>query len=659
LQQSGAREGARETPWTGTSAQLLWTVAVLALLSLVALFAYAPIFSVDFFWHLKLGEIIAQQRAIPRTDLFSAVHPERGYVQFQWLWELAAYAAYALQGLRGVRLMQVASLVVSFATLLAVVQRLLNHRALSFAFVALALVLFEDRFQARPSATVLGFVAAGLPLCMDAMPGRLWVRSGFAFVLGSVWSNIHGGESLLWPLVLGALLTGKVAEWRFGARLRQDVVDALQLFLAGLFGVLFSPTLIPGLLDWSSVIGPQIQSGNQEWQPSYTMLRNGLTPSFLLIGLGPTAVAVAYAVEQWSRQRATGWRTAPWAEWLLCGGLLILSQHAVRNAFLCLVPLSFMLRRHAPGWRGRRFRLGFGALGIAFLALSLSDHVDGYGGYQQALEIVEHDILPNTFPEELAEFMDEAQIEGGILNDGRWGGYLIWKLWPRCHVFVDSRHNLSADMWPVFMASHSPRERDAALDYAFSRWGIELAAFRGPTFALVRAPSNWQLLYKAGDQELYQHVRGAHAAANLERARSWLVARAGMQLSQSPVSELAVRVGSVRWLSSPYQRQRARQASALRGSGRRGDLLEALEIESAQALDAGDFATAATRLELLANARPSDPRVRYRHLLALLGEGDMERSRVALARLRPFVPALTPHQRGRVEAVERALAPVP
>ena len=54
---------------------LLEALAASALLCLVAFIAAHPIFSVDFHWHLKLGDVIRQRAAIPETDLFSAVHP--------------------------------------------------------------------------------------------------------------------------------------------------------------------------------------------------------------------------------------------------------------------------------------------------------------------------------------------------------------------------------------------------------------------------------------------------------------------------------------------------------------------------------------------------------------------------------------------------------
>ena len=417
---------------TGARLGPLGVAASCLLLGLVALFAYAPIFAVDFFWHLKLGQLVAETRSIPRTDLFSAVHPERSYVQFQWLWELLAYLAHRMGGLWGVRIMQVAWLTLSFAVLGTVGLRAFKSRAYAFFFCSLALVLFEDRIQTRPSATALGFVACMLPLWLEAERQALRRVALYAFFVSCLWSNLHGGESLLAVLCMGALSLGRYLEGRVAAARNGRARETLVLLCATCLGVLASPTLIEGLRDWTWAIQPQLASGNKEWRPTYTMLENGFTPSFLLIALSPTLVLLAYVLEQRRIARASaGAAPRPLAEWLLCGGLLVLSQQAVRNAFLCIVPLAFMLRRLDSARVGPRTRRLLAVASLCLLLAAFHDHVvAGYGGIGEAAVLVADDLAPQTFPIELADFMQEAGIEGGVLNDGRWGGYLIWRLWP-------------------------------------------------------------------------------------------------------------------------------------------------------------------------------------------------------------------------------------
>lgn len=642
------------TPRNTWQRRATWASAQLVLLGLVALFAAAPIFSVDFFWLLKLGELIATRHEIPRTDVFSAVHPERAYVQFQWLWELIAYGAYRAADLKGVRVMQVVVLVLTYLCAIRVCIRAFRNRSLAFAWCALALLWFEDRFQARPSSMVLGLLVLALPWLIDERLTASRRECALIALLACVWSNLHGGEALLLPLCLGARAVGFSLSTR-GARAAWWQVGASVL------GVVLSPIFVPGLLTWADAIGPQIQTGNREWLPSYSMLHYGWSPSHVLIAFGPTLVLVAYAVEQWracQRSRAAGSFDAPWAEWLLVAGVLVLAHHAVRNVFLALVPLAFMGRRLSARC-GRKTEVLAGAMGTFFLVAAAHNHiVEGYGGVTDVMEAITYDLAPNSFPEELADFMEEAQIEGGVLNDGRWGGYLIWRVWPRCTIFVDSRHDLSREMWPVFLASMALDRRPSAMDFAFRRWGIELAVFRGPTFPAIRESGDWQLLYKTGDQELYQHRQGHHATSNTERAQRWLTAHADPVLLPTDSREvgLATRVGAARWLRAPYQRFRLTKARSLSASLETARKIEGITIEADLFYDAGLFSHALSLLHEVLSLDPNHVGARYRAALASFALGQNDESRRHFIQLRPHSDALSKHQLERLVVLSQALA---
>jgi hypothetical protein len=336
----------------------------------------------------------------------------------------------------------------------------------------------------------------------------------------------------------------------------------------------------------------------------------------------------------------------------------MLAHQAVRNAFLCLVPLSFLLLRFDLKRFGPGTRMTVIALGVGLLAASFEDHViEGYGSSSDALALIQYDVAPATFPEELAAFMREAGIQGGIMNDGRWGGYLTWRLWPNCHVFVDSRHHLTEEMWPVFMASQNPDQRDAALEYAFKRWGIELTACRGPTFAAILPSSTqWQLLYKAGDQELYQHRRGRHATLNLNRTWRWLGAQRSYKAFERPLDlerldREARDIGASRWLGAPFQRYRAQKARMLVSSPDRERKCLGLALQSTLQFDAGKYQEALATLQQILKQRPDDSTALYRTLLASLAIGDTSRALSTVDRIKSHPADLTVHQLRRVAAI--------
>lgn len=667
---------------------VLESMGVLLLLALVCLYAASPIFSVDFFWHLKLGEVLRETGQIPRTDMFSSVHPERPYVQFNWLWELGAAWIEGAFGLRGIRVAQSVVLGLSFGLLYAASRRAFASGAFALGFCALALVLFEDRFRARPSALALGFFAAMLPMLLDVGRERssLWrdeatrsrARTGMLLAtlsLSALWSNLHGGESVLLVLSLGAVLAGELCHRYVLGRPDAAAKPALQLLIAALLGFLSSPTLIDGFAHWLSAVGPQIETGNEEWQPSVTMLANGWRPAFILIGLGPTAVALAYGYEQLARVRREGRSAIDAREWLLCAGYLVLSHHAVRNAFLCLLPLAFMLQRYSllrsgalqqrdapPAADARSTAIAIG-LALVLLGVSFEDAVlRGYGGLERARKLIALDLAPGVYPERVATFIDEAGIRGRAINDGKLGGYLIWRSWPQVHVFADSRHNLTPEMWPIFLQSHHALERPIALRDGFARYGLELSVFHAPTFPLHVPPAGWRLLFKAGGEELYQHERGEHARANVAATRTWLAKHGAPIRDDASAREMAdatTRVGAAQWLRAPYQALRMREATsktmstaaATRAAGHtdRGVLL----------WEAGLYEDAARDLDAALALAPRNAAALYHAALSRFATGELERVRERLNLLVKLQKQLTPTQRARMAMLATAISPRP
>src|SRR4030095_9453998 len=54
---------------------------------------------IDFWWHLKAGEIIVSTRSIPKTDLFTFTAAGKPFVLQNWLVEVIYYSSYRAGGL--------------------------------------------------------------------------------------------------------------------------------------------------------------------------------------------------------------------------------------------------------------------------------------------------------------------------------------------------------------------------------------------------------------------------------------------------------------------------------------------------------------------------------------------------------------------------------
>lgn len=640
-------------PWVLATEALAAVMAA----SFIAFLAAAPISCTDFFWHLELGQIILRERRIPDTDLFSAVHPDAPYVQPQWLWESLSALVYEAGGLLAIRVAQAIALVASYIVLHLIVRRWLKHSSLTWFVTGLALLLFFDRFRARPDSLTLGFFALSLPLLLDPRWGAIKPRAAYAFVLALVWANMHGGASLLLLLSMGALLVGSWFEHDGGdsTPVESGLRPAALSFAATCAGLLLSPTLIRGLIHWFTLIGPQIDTGNEEWLPTYASLKGAPSLTSALIVASSCAVFVGYVLEQSWLLMKRGRSQVRVGEWLLCGGYLLLSQHAIRNVFLCLLPLLFMFRRRTRVELPRSASWSAALAAIVLFSLVFDGVVmRAFGGIARARELTRLDLMPGTYPEDAADFLADAHLHGGIFNEGKWGGYLVFRTWPDCHVFVDTRQNLTPEMWNVFLATLSAKQRTQALEFALRKWGVELAVFRGPTFPLIAAPEHYQLLYKAGDQEVYQHRAGPNSAGNLQRARNYLVSQ-GARIEED-LTVAATRIGSQHWLARPEQRRVAEHAQQLTRSSDPSTQGEGYVTLADLWYRAGLYARATEAFSEARTRGERAPRSLYFAALSSFALGDHERARMLSAQLRgSSIDALSGRQRERLAMLNATL----
>ena len=67
-----------------------------AALVVLAVFAagLSKIADLDFWWHLKTGQLIVQQHEIPRQDVYSYTAAGREYVDHEWLFQVAQYLVF-------------------------------------------------------------------------------------------------------------------------------------------------------------------------------------------------------------------------------------------------------------------------------------------------------------------------------------------------------------------------------------------------------------------------------------------------------------------------------------------------------------------------------------------------------------------------------------
>ncbi len=236
----------------------LWAFLALALPVLAALIANLS--SVDLTYHLRAGDEIIANRALPTVDTWTYTAAGVAWVDQQWGAQVLLASVYRLAGWTGLVLLRAALVGFIFGCMFEIARRrgLGTRRATALTLVAFTVSAVA--LALRPQLLGMALFAVVLLLVVDrrAHPGRLWLIP----VLVVVWANLHG-SFFLGPLALGLAWLEDLHDRVAGARsvLLVAVVSAIAACLTP-----FGPMV------WAYAVGlsvnPQVTGRISEWQPT-------------------------------------------------------------------------------------------------------------------------------------------------------------------------------------------------------------------------------------------------------------------------------------------------------------------------------------------------------------------------------------------------------
>jgi hypothetical protein len=389
----------------------------------------------DLIRHIVIGRHILEHG--PRfADPFSFTRGGEQFLAYEWLSQVLYASVHDLLGLAGVAMFAAVLIASALALVVAYVRRAEGDPALAFVTGAVAAVMIYPQLVARPH--LFTFVGTGALLHLVGSRRQiLWMAPLFA-----LWSNLHPG--FLYGLVMiSAWATGSVLErLRTGQRLRSVVPGAAAPLVLALGGSLLNPfgwTLHAHALAW-------MRSDTVRYVGEFMPLQV-LSPSGLIFMAVVGLIVVGLAA---SRE---------WVGWpvLLVLGAAVFGALAVqRNApMFAIFALPFAARalvptvRDLPSWVFGRMRAEFhrsDAPGwrVGAVATSLLVVVLFAGTRADQLRIVPPDFSPDVFPAAAVLHAREARLEGRLLSEWTWGGYVLMH-WPGQLLFVDSMADFFGD----------------------------------------------------------------------------------------------------------------------------------------------------------------------------------------------------------------------
>lgn len=486
-------------PFAARHSGLSWPL-IIAVLTYLGLLASGNLLlgDGDTYWHITAGRWIIEHATIPTYDPFS--HSMRGapWTAHEWLSEVILALGWQAYGWTGVIALTAAAFAATIALLTRFLLKVLEP-VHALIFVALAIMMTAPHLLARPHVLAMPLLVTWTAyLVRGAEQGRapsLWLLP-----VMTLWANLHGGFTLglvlaLFFAIAGVLNARKENKTREAAKswgifIGLSVISAL-LTPHGIGGILFTVKILSGTYALDQIL---------EWQsPNFHSLQP--LEIWLLAG-------IAAALYQGLR--------LPLLRLALLLVLLHLALKHGRNIELLglLVPL-FLATPLASQWRERTAATNqLEKVDHIFreLARKASRHTTTLVMACLGLITLLFTQLTSPLPRDeisaagALQAAQKARLTGPVLNEYRFGGYLIYAGIPP---FIDGRADMYGDDFMKEYIESLNLTTSDGLQKLLQKYRIEWTLLPPETaaVALLDHLPEWRRLY--ADKIAVIHVRKA------------------------------------------------------------------------------------------------------------------------------------------------------
>jgi hypothetical protein len=419
--------------------KLTYYIPIVLCAGLAAFFCWFPITDTDIFWHLAAGREMVRTGNFLYADPFSFTLALPQWIDVHWLFQLLVYGLFLLGGLKMLMWFKVLAVACSCLLLCSAVRS--RRFAYATAFLC-AVFFFEARYLVceRPVLITMLCMAAYVFLFERVKQGMskrfLWL----CVPLQLLWANSQG----LYPLgifIVAAYWVESVM-FRRASRGRRSLVTT-GVLLACAVSCIVTPYGIQGLLLPFRLFGSIAPVAHS----LYSLNISENEPLLALSGFEARyrVAVIATAIGVCTLFFVNRRMVRP-AHVILFAGFLLLAYSAVRNVllfFLMAAPIAGfgvmkarIPRRFAAFVESGKLRSSLSA--AAGIAVLLAWPV---AGHLATLAVCPpgRTLSPFRFPEKIAEHLAAHPVRGEMFNDIRYGGYLIWTMYPQKRVFADGR----------------------------------------------------------------------------------------------------------------------------------------------------------------------------------------------------------------------------
>ncbi len=444
--------------------------------------------------HLVIGGYILDQHEIPTTDILSHTKHGESRPPYEWLSQILFAFAYRLLGLDGVVLLT--SLAIAGAFTLAYVNaaRRSGTPVTALFLAILAAAAGSVHWLPRPHVFTFLLLAVWLEKLeqlqnADKIP--LWQFP----LLMLLWANLHGG------FIFGLLAwAAYFAGWILERWLKKDSAIGevwKKLFIVGLLSLIASCITPDGWGNWRALLG-----NSSVYILSQTV--ETLPPDFrqagMLLFLALPILAILLVIVNKFH--------LPASHLLLLAGFAGLSLLMARNIPLfavittpILAPPARSLLSQLQAWmkiESQFHEIDQLLKGFTWAIAGVLAAVILFFRFQAQTGLSVNEFDARVFPTAAVDWLEENPQAGNMFNEFNWGGFLLYQLWPRQLVFMDSQTDFYGEALTREYSQiiHAESGWQAALEKYEIDWVI--ISGNSPLAQDLEAELHWHILYQDG-----------------------------------------------------------------------------------------------------------------------------------------------------------------
>jgi hypothetical protein len=453
----------------------------------------------DFWWHLRTGQSIIDERQVPATDTFSRYGLETGkpWQAYSWLYEAMLYGSYLMLGLQGVVLFRLILVLTVVVAIHGFIARHESRFPVAASLFAAALLALGTMMYDRPWLFTILFSTFLLDVLLDLRGGRAVRRLWLLPVIFALWANLHI-QFVHGLLILGIACIAPIADRLFG---KQDAATTPWWQLALLTVLCTVATLANpyGFGLYHVVMGFAADQTPMDVIIELRPLEFRGFRDFVMPALAGFALHMLGRRQRWSFFEVLLIIAAGW-----------FSFRSRRDLwFMTLVALAILVSPGAGSQARSQSQSQFSFRPAPLQAALLAIILTLFTAYVWSIRLKPGTIestLAEDYPVGAIRFVKERGYAGPLYNAFNWGGYLIWNL-RELPVSMDGRSNIqggdrTAQAYATW-SSFPGWDRDP--DLFTSQIVIEDAG--APVTATMRTDSRFKIVYEDKRAAVFEVTR--------------------------------------------------------------------------------------------------------------------------------------------------------